>query len=116
MTAQLVTLVITAAEPNLRGLLTRWLVEPIPGLYCGLLTTRVRDQLWQHIAEIVESTDAHAALIWRDQNKVAIRTAGDRARVPVDIDGTTLIAWAINDPFDQETSVTPTSQGPITNW
>lgn len=111
MSLQLTVIAMTAAEPNLRGLLTRWCLEPVPGLYCGLLSARVRDQLWQEVEDAILAAGAHAALVRHDQGQLSITTAGHRPREPIDLDGTTLIAWALDDPYAPETD-----DNFITNW
>jgi CRISPR-associated protein Cas2 len=75
-----------------RGALTRWMTEPAPGLYVGTLSARVRDELWTVIAASV--SDGAAVLVHPAANEqgYALRTAGERRRIPVDVDGLTLVA------------------------
>jgi CRISPR-associated protein Cas2 len=88
----LTVLATTAVPDHVRGALTRWMVEPTPGLYVGTLAARVRDELWTVIAASI--TDGAAVLIHPAANEqgFALRTAGERRRLPVDFDGLTLIA------------------------
>ncbi|WP_225848246.1 type I-E CRISPR-associated endoribonuclease Cas2e [Streptomyces sp. HPF1205] len=88
----LTVLATTAVPDHVRGALTRWMIEPTPGLYVGTLSARVRDELWTVIAASV--SDGAAVLIHPAANEqgYALRTAGERRRIPVDFDGLTLVA------------------------
>ncbi len=86
-------LAATAVPDHVRGALTRWMIEPTPGLYVGTLSTRVREELWSVVrASIGEGA---AVLIHPDSNEqgFSLQTAGERRRIPVDFDGLTLIAF-----------------------
>ena len=82
----------TAVPPHVRGALSRWMLEPAPGLYVGTLTKKVREELWAVISASV--VDGAAVLIHtaETEQRYALRTAGQRRRTPVDLDGITLIA------------------------
>jgi CRISPR-associated protein Cas2 len=43
--------VLQNAEPDFRGLLTRWMLEPEPGVLVGKIPARVRDALWEVICK-----------------------------------------------------------------
>jgi CRISPR-associated protein Cas2 len=43
--------VLIAAPPGLRGHLTRWLVEVATGVYVGNPNPRIREHLWNTLAE-----------------------------------------------------------------
>lgn len=88
----LTVLATTAVPDHVRGALTRWMIEPTPGLYVGTLSARVRDELWTVIAASI--SDGAAVLIHPAANEqgYALRTAGERRRIPVDFDGLTLVA------------------------
>ncbi|MFJ2645570.1 type I-E CRISPR-associated endoribonuclease Cas2e [Streptomyces sp. NPDC087420] len=89
----------TAVPDHVRGALTRWMIEPTPGLYVGTLSARVRDELWAVVAASVGP--GAAVLVHPEANEqgFALRTAGDRRRTPVDFDGLALIAFR---PQDEE--------------
>ena len=40
-------MVLESVPPSLRGELTRWLVEPHPGVFVGHVSALVRDRLWE---------------------------------------------------------------------
>ncbi|WP_374224685.1 type I-E CRISPR-associated endoribonuclease Cas2e [Streptomyces sp. ISL-99] len=83
----------TAVPEHVRGALTRWLIEPTPGMYVGTLSARVREALWAVVSDSL--TDGAAVLIYPDSNEqgFTLKTAGERRRIPVDFDGITLIAF-----------------------
>ncbi|MFI9015453.1 type I-E CRISPR-associated endoribonuclease Cas2e [Streptomyces griseus] len=81
----------TAVPDHLRGALSRWTSEVVPGIFVGSVSARVRDQLWQAVTETVG--DGAAVLVHPapTEQGYAIRTAGTRRRVPADFGGLTLI-------------------------
>ncbi|MGW0969889.1 type I-E CRISPR-associated endoribonuclease Cas2e [Streptomyces sp. NPDC002516] len=87
----MVVIATTAVPAHLRGALSRWTSEVVPGIFVGAVSARVRDQLWQAITETV--SDGAAVLVHPapTEQGYAIRTAGTRRRVPTDFDGLTLI-------------------------
>ncbi|MGX1675600.1 type I-E CRISPR-associated endoribonuclease Cas2e [Streptomyces sp. NPDC055400] len=91
--ANLTVIATTAIPDHVRGALSRWLTEPMPGLYVGTLSAKVRDELWKTVS--VSVGDGAAVLAFPDNNeqRFTLRTAGQRRREPVDFDGLTLIAF-----------------------
>ncbi|MFG2691715.1 type I-E CRISPR-associated endoribonuclease Cas2e [Streptomyces sp. NPDC048405] len=81
----------TAVPDHLRGALSRWTSEVVPGIFVGSVSARVRDQLWQAVTETVG--DGATVLVHPapTEQGYAIRTTGSRRRVPEDFDGLTLI-------------------------
>ncbi|MEU9521792.1 type I-E CRISPR-associated endoribonuclease Cas2e [Streptomyces sp. NPDC048224] len=81
----------TAVPDHLRGALSRWTSEVVPGIFVGSVSARVRDQLWQAVIETVG--DGAAVLVHPAPTGqgYAMRTAGSRRRVPEDFDGLALI-------------------------
>ncbi|WP_369383183.1 type I-E CRISPR-associated endoribonuclease Cas2e [Streptomyces sp. cg36] len=89
----LTVLATTAVPDHVRGALTRWMIEPTPGLYVGTLSARVRDELWRVVSGSIGS--GAAVLIHPEANEqgFTLQTAGERRRIPVDLDGLTLVAF-----------------------
>ncbi|MFF4248887.1 type I-E CRISPR-associated endoribonuclease Cas2e [Streptomyces sp. NPDC001822] len=81
----------TAVPDHLRGALSRWTSEVVPGIFVGSTSARVRDQLWQAVTETVGNGAAVLVHPAPTEQGYAIRTAGTRRRVPADFDGLTLI-------------------------
>lgn len=84
--------VLIAAPEGLRGHLTRWMVEVAAGVFVGNPSRRVRDGIWQVLSERIG--DGQAVMIERAQNEQrwAVRTAGEDRWYPVDYDGLILSA------------------------
>ncbi|WP_331742932.1 type I-E CRISPR-associated endoribonuclease Cas2e (plasmid) [Streptomyces sp. NBC_00868] len=87
----MVVLATTAVPDHLRGALSRWTTEVVPGIFVGSVSARVRDELWTQVTAVVG--DGQAVLIHPapTEQGYALRTAGTRRRIPVDFDGLTLI-------------------------
>ncbi|MFE3455542.1 type I-E CRISPR-associated endoribonuclease Cas2e [Nonomuraea sp. NPDC059194] len=83
----------TAIPDHVGGALSRWLIEPCPGLYVGTVSARVRDELWSAVSATVG--DGLAVLIHAADTEqgFAMRTAGHRRRHVVDFDGLQLIKF-----------------------
>ncbi|GAA1590089.1 hypothetical protein GCM10009678_85560 [Actinomadura kijaniata] len=90
--ATMTVIATTAIPDHLRGALTRWMLEPMPGLYVGTLSARVRTELWSAITASIG--DGVAVLLHPTDNEqgFVLHTAGQRRRSPIDFDGLTLIA------------------------
>ncbi|OPF78192.1 type I-E CRISPR-associated endoribonuclease Cas2 [Streptomyces antioxidans] len=89
--ASMLVIATTAVPDHLRGALSRWTSEVVPGIFVGSVSARVRDELWQAVTQTVG--DGAAVLVHPapTEQGYAIRTAGTRRRVPEDFDGLTLI-------------------------
>lgn len=84
-----------AAEPRLRGLLSRWAVEVRAGLYVGSTTTKIRDQIWDQV-RIELGADGNAVLLFPAPQSPAgfeVKSLGTNRRVPLDVDGVLLMAF-----------------------
>ncbi|MFF3505428.1 type I-E CRISPR-associated endoribonuclease Cas2e [Streptomyces sp. NPDC003247] len=87
----MVVIATTAVPDHLRGALSRWTSEVVPGIFVGSVSARVRDELWQAVTETVGNGAAILVHPAATEQGYAIRTAGTRRRVPIDFDGLTLI-------------------------
>ncbi|MGW7466987.1 type I-E CRISPR-associated endoribonuclease Cas2e [Streptomyces xantholiticus] len=87
----MVVIATTAVPDHLRGALSRWTSEVVPGIFVGSVSARVRDELWRLVSETVGNGAAVLIHPAATEQGYAIRTAGTRRRVPVDLDGLTLI-------------------------
>ncbi|MFF0446700.1 type I-E CRISPR-associated endoribonuclease Cas2e [Streptomyces sp. NPDC004609] len=100
----LTVLSATAVPDHVRGALTRWMIEPAPGLYVGTLSTRVRDELWSIIRASIGPGAATLIHPAANEQGFTLHTAGDRRRIPVDFDGLTLIDFRAPAPQDPHPS------------
>ncbi|MET9503490.1 type I-E CRISPR-associated endoribonuclease Cas2e [Streptomyces sp. NPDC006622] len=94
----------TAVPDHLRGALSRWTSEVVPGIFVGSVSARVRDHLWQAVTETVGNGAAVLVHPAPTEQGYAIHTAGTRRRVPEDFDGLTLIRMTAMTPVKDEQS------------
>lgn len=88
----MIVLVLVDAPVGLRGHITRWMIEVQAGVFVGSPSRRVRDRLWEVIAQRIG--DGHAVLIEPSSAEQgwSVRTAGIERWSPIDFDGLTLMA------------------------
>ncbi|MFI8963082.1 type I-E CRISPR-associated endoribonuclease Cas2e [Streptomyces sp. NPDC053493] len=91
--ASMIVIAVTAVPDHLRGALTRWLLEVTPELYVGTVSARVRDELWNSVADYAGSGVAALAYPSNNEQGFELRTAGLHRRNPLDFDGLTLIGF-----------------------
>ncbi|MGK5693306.1 type I-E CRISPR-associated endoribonuclease Cas2e [Streptomyces sp. URMC 128] len=92
MSAGTTVVVLIAAPPGLRGHLTRWLVEVAAGVYVGNPNPRIREHLWNILAERIHDGQVVMIEPATTEQGWSARTAGRDRWTPVDFDGLTLIA------------------------
>lgn len=92
--------IVEAVSARLRGHLTRWLLEPSPGVFAGKLSAQVRELLWEHVCR--ECGDGGAVLVHSASGEqgFAIRTWGRTRRHVADFDGLQLIRIPLAAPHD----------------
>ncbi len=82
---------------GVRGAMNKWAQEVLPGIYVGHLTTRVREELWVLLTELLEgeAVRAYAACIRSSDTEqgYVIETYGDHRRYRIeDFQGLALIS------------------------
>ena len=80
------------APTRVRGILTRWLIEPHPNVFVGQITARVRDRLFNQLCNQIEDGAILMIHEARNEQGYAIRTVGPTSHIPVDFDGLYLVA------------------------
>lgn len=96
------TVLATTAVPDcVCGALTRWMIEPAPGLYVGTLSARVREELWSVVTASIGTGAAVLLHPAQTDQGFTLHTAGERRRVPHDFDGLTLVAFRPDDDEDE---------------
>ncbi len=87
----MVVIILEKVSTSLRGELTRWLIEPHPGVFVGHVSGMVRDRLWDKCCERLR--DGGVVQMWSTNNeqRFAIRAAGDTRREVIDCEGLNLI-------------------------
>jgi len=86
-----VTVVVLSITPErLRGVLTRWLLEIMAGVYVGKVSARVREHIWTRILEDVGK--GRALMVWSRHGEQGLdfRTY-NHSWETVDLDGITLM-------------------------
>lgn len=90
----MVIMVIENASASLRGELTRWLIEPKPGVFVGSISALIREKLWNRISK----RDSNGALMVYSANNeqgYKMEMIGEPTRSIVDLDGVQLIKTLI---------------------
>lgn len=87
----MVVMILEKVPTALRGELTRWLIEPHPGIFVGHLSGMVRDKLWEKCCEKLKEGGVVQMWSTNNEQRFAIRTFGDTKREVVDFDGLQLI-------------------------
>jgi CRISPR-associated protein Cas2 len=63
----MLVMTVTECPAQLRGELTRWLLEIRPHVYVGHVNARIRDQLWQKACDKIK--DGSVLQIWNTANE-----------------------------------------------
>ncbi len=87
----MVVMVLENVPASLRGELTRWLIEPKPGVFVGHVTAMVRDRLWEKC--IKQRKEGGLIQIWstNTEQHFEMRSWGDTDREIVEFEGMRLI-------------------------
>ncbi len=98
----MVVMIMERVPLGLRGELSRWLIEPHPGVFLGHLTAMVRERLWERACEACR--DGGIIQMWTTNNeqRFTVRVYGNTRREVVDLDGIQLIRRPISDASDEE--------------
>lgn len=87
----MVVLILERVPAGLRGYLNCWMIEPHAGTFVGRMSARVRDELWDYVCRRLEGGSAVMVYSARNEQGFAVRVLGQPRRVPVDMEGITLI-------------------------
>jgi len=87
----MVVIILERVPPSLRGELTRWLVEPHPGVFVGHVNALVREKLWEKCCEAKRTGGVVQAWSTNTEQRFAMQVAGDTKRTVVDYDGLQLV-------------------------
>ncbi len=90
-------MILEKVPTSLRGELSRWMIEPHPGVFVGHVTAMVRDRLWEKCC--AKLNEGGAVQLWATNNeqRFEIRTFGDTKREVVDFEGLQLIRIPLTD-------------------
>ena len=87
----MVVMMLERVSPSLRGELTRWLLEPRPGVFVGTVSAMVRDRLWEHVNRKIGKGAGILVYDADNEQGFAIRLWGTPNRSVVDLEGLYLI-------------------------
>lgn len=87
----MVVMILEKVPASVRGELTRWLVEVKSGIFVGHISARVRDKLWEKCCSSKRMGGVTQVWSTNNEQRFAMRMAGDTAREIVDFEGIQLI-------------------------
>ena len=97
----MVVMILESVPLSLRGELTRWLIEPSPGVFVGHVSARVRERLWE---KALEARGAGGVIqIWstNTEQRFRMRMEGIKRRKVVELEGIQLVAVALPEEDEQ---------------
>jgi len=97
----MIIMILETVPTRLRGELTRWLLEPHPGVFLGHVNALVRDRLWEKCCKARGTGGLMQAWSTNTEQRYQIRMAGDTRRRIVELEGLQLICIP-NDEADEE--------------
>lgn len=83
----MVLILVRKVPTSLKGELSRWLMEPIPGVFLGHVSALVRDGLWKRCQEKVGKGGAILVHPWRNEQGFLLATCGELPREIIDWEG-----------------------------
>lgn len=84
-------IILERVPASLRGELTRWLIEPHPGVFIGHVSAMVRDRLWTKCVNQAKEGGVMQAWSTNNEQRFTVRTFGETRREIVDFDGLQLV-------------------------
>jgi CRISPR-associated protein Cas2 len=94
----MVVIVLEKVPASVRGELTRWLVEPHPGVFVGHVSARVRDKLWDKCCKAKRAGGVVQVWSTNTEQRLQMRTAGDTRRSVVELEGLQLVRVPLHEP------------------
>jgi CRISPR-associated protein Cas2 len=87
----MVVMILEKVPVSLRGELTRWLIEPHPGVFVGHVNAMVRDRLWDKCCQAKRAGGVVQIWTTNTEQRFQMRAHGDTRRAIVEYDGLQLI-------------------------
>ena len=87
----MLVMMLETVPVGLRGELSRWLIEPHPGIFVGHVSARVRDRLWEKCCAKSRGGGVVQAWSTNNEQRFKMRAFGNTRREVVDFDGLQLI-------------------------
>ena len=86
----MVVFVLEHASEKMRGVFSRWMIEPKPGVFVGSINALVREKLWDMLPEF-HPKGALMIYSCNTEQGFQVRMAGELSRSVIDLDGIQLI-------------------------
>jgi len=87
----MLVMILEKVPNSLRGELSRWLIEPHPGVFVGHVSAMVRDRLWDKCQRRLRGGGLIQIWSTNNEQRFAMRSWGLTKRQIVDYDGLSLI-------------------------
>lgn len=91
----MVVMILEKVPAGVRGELTRWLIEPHPGVFIGHVNAMVRDKLWEKCCEAKRTGGVFQAWSTNTEQKLQMRVAGATRRSVIDLEGLQLVRVSV---------------------
>ena len=87
----MVVMIFETVPVSLRGMLSRWMVEPSRNVFVGHISALVRDQLWEKCYSKLKG--GGLVQVWSTNNEqhYKMRTFGETRRMIIDDEGLQLV-------------------------
>ena len=89
----MLVIVVENVPPRLRGRLAVWLLEIRAGVYVGKVNRRVREMIWDQVANGLGEGNAVMAWSTNSESGFDFETLGINRRIPVELDGVKLVSF-----------------------
>lgn len=83
----MIVIILEKVSPSLRGELSRWLIEPKPGVFIGHVSALVREKLWEKCCKGARGGGVVQAWSTNNEQHFSMRTYGRTKRMVMEIDG-----------------------------
>lgn len=87
----MIVIILEDTPKRLRGELSRWMLEPYPGVFVGHLSGMVRDRLWEKCCK--QCDEGGVLQIWsmNNEQRFQMRSNGQTRRTIIDAEGIQLV-------------------------
>jgi CRISPR-associated protein Cas2 len=87
----MVVMILEKVPSSLRGELTRWMIEPHPGVFVGHVSALVRDKLWEKCTRKLRGGGMIQLWSTNTEQRFAARSWGQPDREIIDMEGLWLV-------------------------
>ena len=92
----MIVMVLESVPTSLRGELTRWMVEPHPGVFVAHINAAVRDRLWAKCSKAKRTGGVLQIWSTNNEQRFQMRSIGETRREVVEFEGLKLIRRPIS--------------------